>query len=180
MRLTIVAGLILLLSGLASAQANIIGGTASDWAPPFIYAAPFVPLLTTPSASWGPAMPASAGARNATWGNVAGARNSTFETLPEESNEHRWGGFREERMVREVRHEGPGMMEPEMRHEAREEHARPFRSGMASSEFGQGLAELMGKSSTATKASRTYTNQDASRMNDANGTVKYRGKTEHI
>jgi hypothetical protein len=174
MRLTTIACSILLLSGLAAAQANIIGGTASDWAPPYIYAAPFVPLITTPSVSWGPAVPTSAGARNATWGNVAGARNSTTETLPAPVYDRPWheNGFRQER-IREVRVEGR-----EGRNE--NERERIFRSGVATTEFSEGLAQLVNKSSSATKASRTYTNQDVVRMNDANGTVKYDGKTEHL
>ena len=35
-------------------------------------------------------------------------------------------------------------------------------------------------STPARKASRTYTNQDVDRVNQGTGTVKYRGKTEHI
>jgi hypothetical protein len=30
------------------------------------------------------------------------------------------------------------------------------------------------------KASRTYSNQDVDQVNQKNGTVKYRGKTEHL
>src|SRR5277367_2543822 len=110
MRITILACSILLLSGLAAAQATVIGGTASYWAPPYIYAAPFVPLITTPSVSWVPAIPTSAGARNATWGNVAGARISAGETVPTTVYDHPYwngGGYREfhgER-AREMRHE---------------------------------------------------------------------------
>jgi len=39
---------------------------------------------------------------------------------------------------------------------------------------------LMAGSASARKASRTYTNQDVDHMNQGTGTVKYRGKTEHI
>jgi len=173
MRITILACSILLLSGLAAAQATVIGGTASYWAPPYIYAAPFVPLITTPSVSWMPAIPTSAGARNATWGNVAGARNSTGETLPTTVYDHPYwngGGYREFH----------GERAREMRHEEGEQHERhTFNAGIAQWES-EGIAELIGKPSSMKKASRTYTNQDVQRMNDANGNVKYDGKTEHI
>src|ERR1700733_8931570 len=65
--------IILLLSGLAAAQATVIGGTASNWVPAYgVYAAPFVPLVTTPSVTFATVSPSAAGASNATFGNVAG------------------------------------------------------------------------------------------------------------
>lgn len=185
MRLTIIACSIFVLSGFAAAQVNIIGTTGAYWAPPYIYAAPFVPLITTPSASWGPVVHSTTGARNATWGNTAGARNSTMETLPA-VNSYYPGGypagygdlreFHEER-VRDIRMGERGDGFTEGHGEAHER--RTYSSGVAIWDR-EGLAEMIGKSSTATKASRTYTNQDVTRMNDANGTVKYDGKTEHI
>jgi len=38
----------------------------------------------------------------------------------------------------------------------------------------------MGQAGPARKASHSYNNQDIDRMNETTGTVKYRGKTEHI
>ncbi len=74
--------LVLLLTGFAAAQATTIGGYASNWAPPYgVYAAPFVPLVVTPEVSLEAVSPASVGASNATFGNVAGARNSTLEIM---------------------------------------------------------------------------------------------------
>src|SRR5580704_8138461 len=79
MRKLSVLCLILLLSGLAAAQATIIGGTAGNWVPAYgVYAAPYVPLVTTPSVTLSTVSPSSAGASNATWGNVAGATNATL------------------------------------------------------------------------------------------------------
>ncbi len=182
MRFTVIACSIFVLSGLAAAQVNIIGTTGAFWAPPYIYAAPFVPLITTPSASWGPTVHSTAGARNATWGNVAGARNSTMETLPAVNSYYPAGygdlhEFREER-VREIRtEENRGSEFAEGRSEARENRA--FRPGIGEWDH-EGLAQMIGKTSAATKASHTYTNDDVTRMNNANGNVKYDGKTEHI
>lgn len=180
MRLTIIACSLFLLSGLAAAQVNIIGTTGAYWSTPYIYAAPFIPLITTPSASWGPVVHSTTGASNATWGNVAGARNSTMETLPAVNYNYPSGfaplrEFREDR-VREIRggERGEEFAEGPAAHQE-----RAFRSGIAVWDR-EGLAQMIGKSSAATKASRTYTNQDMLRMNDANGTVKYDGKTEHI
>src|SRR5580704_8196513 len=74
--------MILLLSGLAAAQATVIGGTASNWAPAYgVYAAPFVPLVTTPSVTLATVSPSAAGASNATFGNVAGATNATLSIV---------------------------------------------------------------------------------------------------
>jgi hypothetical protein len=44
----------------------------------------------------------------------------------------------------------------------------------------ESVAVQIAEAGPSRKASRTYTNQDADRMNQSNGTVKYRGKTEHI
>ena len=73
---------VLLLSGLAIAQATVIGGTASNWAPAYgVYAAPFVPLVTTPSVTLATVSPSAVGASNATFGNVAGATNATLSIV---------------------------------------------------------------------------------------------------
>ena len=178
MRLTVIAFSVLLFCGLASAQIGVIGGTAGYWP----YAGPFVPLITTPSVSWAPAIPTSAGARNGTWGNHVGARNATAETLPavEYNQPIRFDrDFHEER-AHEVRINEPEGHEYGTRESNDNERPRIFRTGIAVADFNHGLASMINKSSTATKASRTYTNQDVTRMNDANGTVKYSGKTGHI
>jgi hypothetical protein len=44
----------------------------------------------------------------------------------------------------------------------------------------ESVARLMGEAGPARKASHSYSNQDIDRMNETTGTVKYRGKTEHI
>src|SRR5271170_4068971 len=84
MRLLNVLCVVLLLSGLALAQATVIGGTAGNWAPAYgVYAAPFVPLVTTPSVTLATVSPSAAGASNATFGNVAGASNATLSMVPQ-------------------------------------------------------------------------------------------------
>src|SRR5580693_4668686 len=71
--------IVLLLTGFAAAQATIIGGSASNWVPAYgVYAAPYVPLVTTPSVTLSTVSPSPVGASNATWGNVAGATNATL------------------------------------------------------------------------------------------------------
>src|SRR5277367_6617264 len=79
MRKLSVLCLLLLLSGLAVAQNTVVGGTVANWAPTYgVYAAPFVPLVTTPSVTLSTVSPSPVGASNATWGNVAGATNATL------------------------------------------------------------------------------------------------------
>src|SRR5579872_2231 len=79
MRQVFVLCVLLLLCGFAAAQATVIGGTASNWVPAYgVYAAPFVPLVTTPSVTFATVSPSAAGASNATFGNVAGATNATL------------------------------------------------------------------------------------------------------
>ncbi len=169
MRITILVCSLLVLSGFAAAQATVIGGTAGTWGQPFVYAAPFIPLVTTPSYSWN-----STPAPSSSWGNAAGARNSTIEAFAGESRWHN-DGMREERF-REARGEGHESME--RREDGK--HERAFRSGIASSDFSQSAAQLMSARGSAKKAARTYTNDDVQRMNNDNGNVKYQGKTEHI
>src|SRR6202453_5531386 len=71
--------LVLFLSGLAAGHTTVIGGTASNWVPAYgVYAAPFVPLVTTPSVSLATVSPAAVGASNATFGNVAGATTASL------------------------------------------------------------------------------------------------------
>jgi hypothetical protein len=174
MRLLNTLYMILLLSGLASAQV-IIGGTAGNWAPGYgVYAAPFVPLVTTPSVTLATVSPSAAGASNATFGNVAGATNATLSIVSQPPvgvyTQPVWYGPAEAG-------ETPAESTSEARHGQR---AHAFDGGVASWQSGESVTHLMAGSTGARKASRTYTNQDVDRVNQTNGTVKYRGKTEHI
>lgn len=185
--------LVLLLSGLAAAQATIVGGYAGNWPPPYgFYAGPFVPLVVTPSVSLDTVSPSAAGASNATFGNVAGARNATLDivttppvgvyTVPvwygPKPGEHH-GAAMEMHHEREIEiemhggmHEHEGMM-----HEGRERHVE---IGIARFQSSQGVAKLMASAGPARKASRTYTNADIDRFNQSTGDVKYDGKSEKL
>ena len=167
--------LVLLLSGLAAAQATTIGGTASNWAPAYgVYAAPFVPLVTTPSVTLATVSPAAAGASNATFGNVAGATNATLSMVTQPPvgvySEPVWYG---QSAVAEPSAEPIS----EGRHGQR---AHAFDAGASSGESRQSVTQWIASSTGAKKAARTYTNQDVDQVNQKNGTVKYDGKTEHI
>jgi len=178
--ISVLCGL-LLLCGLAAGQATVIGSTASNWVPAYgVYAAPFVPLVTTPSVTLSTVSPMAVGASNATYGNVAGATNATlsdeFIGTPPVGvyTEPVWYGPTEAPAI--------GMYPPpsrrrEGRHEARE---REFDFVVAPRESTESVATLRAGAPSTGKASRTYTNQDIDRVNQTNGTVKWDGKTEHI
>jgi len=173
MRLLSNVCLVLLLSGLALAQATVIGGTASNWAPAYgVYLAPFVPLVTTPSVTLATVSPSATGASNATHGNVAGAANATLSIVSEPPvgvyTQPVWYGPSAETAAETM---------SEHRHGQRD-HALEL--GVSSWQSSDSVAHLMGSSAGAGKASRTYTNQDVDHVNQTNGTVKYDGKTEHI
>jgi hypothetical protein len=176
--------MILLLSGLAAAQATVMGGTASNWVPAYgVYAAPFVPLVTTPSVTLATVSPSAAGASNATFGNVAGATNATLSFVsqppagaytqaiwsPPYTQPSGFGPSAAAETASEPVSEG---------RPARRPHA--FDVGVASWQGNESATHLMASSTGSKKAGRTYTNQDVDQVNQKNGTVKYDGKTEHI
>jgi len=165
--------MILLLSGLAAAQATVIGGTASNWAPAYgVYAAPFVPLVTTPSVTLAIVSPSATGASNATFGNVAGATNATLSIVSQPPvgvyTEPVWYG---PSASLETPAESAVVGRPLPR-------AHGFDVGVATWQGSQSVTYLM--ASGAKKASRTYGQQDIDQVNQKNGTVKYRGRTEHM
>ncbi len=174
MRVVNMVCLVLLLSGLAAAQATIVGGTASNWAPAYgVYAAPFVPLVTTPSVTLATVSPSPAGASNATFGNVAGASNATLSIVTPPPvgvyTEPVWYGP-------SSGIESPTESVSEIRHTQR---AQAFNIGSATWQSSESVGYLMANRG-GSKASRTYGNQDIDQVNQKNGTVKYRGKTEHM
>jgi hypothetical protein len=174
MRLLNTLCLVLLLSGLAAAQATVIGGAASTWAPAYgVYAAPFVPLVTTPSATLATVSPSAVGASNATFGNVAGAANATLSMVSQPPV----GVYTQPVWYGPSATEEPAESMSEGRHGQK---ARGFDAGVSSWESSESVTNLMASSAAGRKASRTYTNQDVDHVNQTNGTVKYGGKTEHI
>jgi hypothetical protein len=176
--------LVLFLSGLAAAQTTVMGGTASNWVPAYgVYAAPFVPLVTTPSVTLATVSPSPAGASNATFGNVAGATNATLSMVSQPSagayTQAIWSGS-----YTQPTWFGPsagGETAPESMSQARPAHkAHAFDVGLASWQSSESATHLMASSTGTKKAARTYTNHDVDQVNQKNGTVKYGGKTEHI
>jgi hypothetical protein len=175
--------MILLLSGLAAAQATVIGGTASNWVPAYgVYAAPFVPLVTTPSVTLATVSPSAVGASNATFGNVAGATNATLSFVSQPPagayTQAIWSPpYTQPSWINPSATETATEAVPESR-PARRAHA--FDVGVASWQSSESATHLMASSSGSKKAARTFTNQDVDQVNQKNGTVKYDGKTEHI
>lgn len=187
--ISVLCGL-LLLCGFAAGQATVIGGTAGNWIPAYgVYAAPYVPLVTTPSVTLSTVSPAAAGASNATWGNVAGATNATlsdeFIGQPPVGvyTEPVWYGPSAPIEVPSIV-AGPygpsiafeGAPRREHRHAA-QERAFDF---IASRESMESVTSVRTGAGSTRHATRTYTNQDVDRVNQTNGTVKWDGKTEHI
>jgi hypothetical protein len=174
--------MILVLSGLAAAQATVIGGTAGNWVPAYgVYAAPFVPLVTTPSVTFATISPSAAGASNATFGNVAGATNATLSFVSQPPTgpytQAVWShSYTQPTWLGPSAAEAPAESGPE----GRPARARAFDVGLASWQSSESVAHLMADSTSSKKAVRTYTNQDVDQENQKNGTVKYDGKTEHI
>lgn len=175
--------MILSLAGLAAAQATVMGGTASNWVPAYgVYAAPIVPLVTTPSVTLATVLPTAAGASNATFGNVAGATNATLSFVSQPPagayTQALWSPpYTQPTWVGPSAAEAPAESAPEAKSMHR---ARAFDVGVASWQSSEGAAHLMVSSTAARKAARTYTNHDVEQENQKNGTVKYGGKTEHI
>jgi len=174
---------LLLLCGFAAGQATVIGGTASNWVPAYgVYAAPYVPLVTTPSVTLSTVSPAAVGASNATWGNVAGATNATlseeFIAPPPVGvyTEPVWYGPSAPIEAPSIGMYAPHARMHERKHEARE---RAF-DFIASRESLESVTNWRAGGASARHATRTYTNQDIDHVNQTNGTVKWDGKTEHI
>jgi len=165
---------VLLLCGFAAGQATTIGGYASNWGPAYgVYlAAPFVPLINTPSIFLSSVAPSPAGASSNAFGLTAGATNSTLSISTQVPVSV---------YTQPVWYNSPAaqetMVEPAPQ-TGREQAVRAFDFGVAAD--GGGIASRTPSAGQVRKAARAYTNQDADRMNDTNGTVKYGGKTEHI
>jgi hypothetical protein len=176
MRLFTTLFVVLLLSALALGQAVVVGGTAPNGPITYdVYAAPFVPRIVTPSVSLTTVSPSPVGASNATFGNVAGATNSTLSMpvngAPSVYTQAVMYPSAAATPVLYVQSSGVPMQSMAVRHSD---------IGVASLESEVSAKQLMAWSGPAKKASRTYTNQDVDRFNQGTGTVKYSGKTEQI
>jgi hypothetical protein len=179
MRHALVVCAVLLFAGMALGQATVIGGWAANqgWAG-YYPAPPFIPVITTPSISLQAYSASLVGASNATFGLTAGATNSTLSMItPGSINAYTipvWSG-------NGATLGGP-VSAPAAVEEAPARRGKHYvEVGMAALAMGPGVSEAV-KSAQANRrpATHSYTNQDIDRINQQNGTVKYRGKTEHI
>ena len=171
---------------------------------------PFVPLVTTPEISLEQFSPNPVGASNATTGLIAGATNSTLSQIQGSTSSVYtvpvWYQGGAPLITPEVRlypeaigREGHPMhvaMHEERRHEEVREERREERKHAERSHPEEGAREearaswtyLTGPSPAAAaneskgvrKAGHVYTNDDVTRQNEKNGTVKYDGKTEKM
>ena len=170
---------LLLLSSCAPAQ-TIFEADHTEWTPPGTYAAPSALRVTTPTTtpenvptplmSLGPVF-LQAGASNGTEGNVAGA--SAFMsgedlTGSAEFAIQNWYGPAVATMPLEPEAESTESLPPDT----------GFDFGIAQFEFSRGAKQAIVRPSSHAK--RVYTETDVARMNEANGVVHFRGKTEHV
>jgi hypothetical protein len=158
---------------------------------------PYVPLLTTPQLSLQTFSPNPVGASNATTGLIAGATNSTLSQIEGSTSsvytEAVWyqGGAplttsQVHLWPEAIGREGHVMREPMYEERGREEHAREDRGPREEARrtwtyfTGQEYTESPVGTAKGKKAAHSYTNDDVTRQNDKNGTVKYDGKTEKM
>ncbi len=168
--------LIVLISGFAMAQVNgqatVEGGYASTWiVPPGAYAVPLVPLVTTPTYDF-PTPSLQVGASSATSGNAAGATNSTSAFVAPSSYP----------LVAPLLTPGLAFSSrtSEENSATEDSQKRSFDLGVANFQSDYGAAELAAISRPRAHAVKTYTNDDLNRLNQNNGEVKFKDKTEHL
>jgi hypothetical protein len=175
------------------------------YGPCFYGCGPFVPLVTTPEVSLEQFSPNPVGASNATTGLIAGATNATLSQIQGSTSSvytvpvwYQGGGaplitpevhLYPETIGREGHrmHDGMHGAMREERHEERskEEHgpreeARANWTYFTGPEHTASAAVGANESKGIRKAGHVYTNDDVTRQNDKNGTVKYDGKTEKM
>ena len=157
---------------------------------------PFVPLVTTPEISLQQVSPNPVGASNATTGLIAGATNATLSQVSGSTSsvytEAVWYQGGDAPLTSPQVHLSPEPIgrEGHVIHEMLEEHAREERGAhqevragwtyFSGREQAADAAEASSMAKTARKAGHVYTNDDITRQNDKNGSVKYDGKTEKM
>ena len=175
-----VLGGILLIASCALGQTTL-EANRKQWIAPGTYATPIQPLITTPSTaaeniatpliSLGPVF-LTAGASNATAGNQAGA--STFlsgQDLAATAQFATQAWYGPAVPVRQARSETEST-----------ESFQPstgFEFGIAQFDFNR-AAGLRVMTKPQSHAQRVYTEADVARVNDKNGTVRFKGKTERM
>jgi len=167
---------------------------------------PFIPLVTTPEISLQTVSPNPVGASNATTGLSAGATNATLSQIEGSTSSvytvpvwYQGGGAplmtpevqlwpeaigREGHIMHGAMHDGT--REERSRegrlHEERgpREEARGGWTYFTGREHTADAALAASEAKGLRKAGHVYTNDDVTRQNDKNGTVKYDGKTEKM
>lgn len=161
--------------------------------PCFYGCAPFVPLIATPMISLETASPNPVGATNATTGLIAGATNSTLSQIEGSTSSVYtvpvWyqGGAPLTTPAVSLWPESIGREPHRMRGSMGEERGVPERGPRqkAPREWlyftgPEYTTDLAGVAKGPGKGAHVYTNDDVTRQNDKNGTVKYDGKTEKM
>ena len=154
---------------------------------------PFIPLVTTPEISLQTVSPNPVGASNATTGLTVGATDATLSQIQGSTSSvytvpvwYQGGGA--PLMTPQV-HLWPEPVGREARpmHEERshEEHgprgeARGGWTYFTGREHTADTAQAASEAKGFKKAAHVYNNDDVTRQNDKNGTVKYDGKTEKM
>jgi hypothetical protein len=153
---------------------------------------PYIPRLTTPEISLQQVSPNPVGASNATTGLVAGATNGTLSQIEGSTSsvytEAVWyqGGdaplttSRVHLSTESIGREGHIKHEAMREEHAREEHGREEARGgwtYFTGEYGEGSVSA---AKGFKKATHVYNNEDVTRQNDKNGSVKYDGKTKKM
>ena len=151
---------IVFISAAAFAHVTVVSGYATNWTPaPEAYAAPFVPLVKTPSVALETALPTQVGASNAPAGNVAGA---TSAPLSSTSGMQAAGSPAPQANANDKSRQGG------------------FEFGIAKFESSRGVAQLAGSTAKHSQHGREYTNADVDHLNQNHGTAQYGGKTERL
>src|SRR6266481_10181394 len=176
------------------------------YSPCFYGCGPFVPLVTTPEISLEQFSPNPVGASNATTGLIAGATNSTLSQIQGSTSSvytvpvwyqggaplitpdvrlypeaiGREGHPMHNAMREERRHEEHSHVARSSEEQGRREEARGGWTYLSGPEHTASAAAGANESKGVRKAGHVYTNDDVTRQNDKNGTVKYDGKTEKI
>jgi hypothetical protein len=167
--------LILLLPAVAGAQVSVISGYAGDVVlPPGLYAAPFVPLVTTPSIALGsPSL--QVGASDATAGNVAGAANATLSIDTSGPSATFAAPLWYGPATSPEPEEEPGSAES-----AGPQIEPGFQFGVATFQSSYGVARLASDQRRLGPAKRVYTNADIARLDEATGIVKFGERTQRM
>jgi hypothetical protein len=158
---------------------------------------PSIPLLTTPMLSLQQFSPNPVGASNATTGLIAGATNSTLSQIQGSTSSvytvavwYQGGGAplispQIHLTPEPIGREGHPIHEMMREEHPREEHG-PHAEARAGWTYYTGREHTAGAALAASeakgfrKAGHVYNNDDVTRQNDANGTVKHGGKTEKM